>query len=208
MVKKLILASVSVGRRELLEEAGFEFEVRVAPEGAEESALEAARLAGALPEALAAAAARGKAEAVAATAARGEVILAADTLVRAVDGSVLGKGSNAEESKAILRKLSGTTHHVISGVTIIAVGGDERHDWVHSSAVHLAKMSTEEIDAYVDSGRSVGASGGYRIQRGGNDRYLTVESGSISNVVGLPMEEIIPLLARLGVEPGKGRRSC
>jgi nucleoside triphosphate pyrophosphatase len=201
MNRRLILASASQGRRELLEEAGYAFEVRVAPEGAEESALEAARAEGALPEALAAAAARGKAEAVAARAADGEVILAADTLVRAVDGTVLGKGANPEESKAILRKLSGTTHHVISGVTIIAVGSDQRHDWVHSSAVHLAKMSAEEIDAYVGSGRSVGASGGYRIQRRGTDPYLSVESGSISNVVGLPMEEIIPVLARLGVEP-------
>ncbi len=199
--RKLILASASQGRRELLEEAGFDFEVRVAPEGAEEAALEAAMEADAGPEELAQAAARGKAEAVASSAADGEVILAADTLVRAADGEVLGKGANDEESKAILGKLSGTTHHVISGVTIIAVGEDLRHDWVHSSAVHLAEMSEEEIDAYVDSGRSVGASGGYRIQRTGTDRYLTVESGTISNVVGLPMEEIIPILAGLEIRP-------
>lgn len=199
--RRLILASASQGRRELLEEAGLEFEVRVAPPGAEEAALEAAMKAGAAPEALAQAAARGKAEAVARSAAAGEVVLAADTLVRATDGEVLGKGSNAEESRAILRKLSGTTHHVISGVTVIVAGTGERHDWVHSSAVHLAEMSEAEIEAYVGSGRSVGASGGYRIQRKGTDRYLTVVSGSLSNVVGLPMEEIIPLLARMGVEP-------
>jgi septum formation protein len=197
---KLVLASASQGRRELLEEAGFEFEVRVAPAGAEEAALDAARARGAGPEELSRAAAVGKAEAVAAAAAEDEVVLAADTLVRAADGEVLGKGSDAEESKAILRKLSGTLHHVISGVAIL--GGGKRFELVHSSAVRLAEMSEKQIEAYVDSGRSVGASGGYRIQRRGTDRYLTVVSGSLSNVVGLPMEEIIPLLARMGVEPG------
>jgi septum formation protein len=199
--KKLVLASASQGRRELLEEAGYDFEVRVAPAGAEEAALEDAGARAVGAEDLALAAARAKADAVAADAAEDEVVLAADTLVRAADGTVLGKGADREESKAILRKLSGTLHHVISGVAVVALGSGARHELVRSSAVRLAPMSEEEIDAYVDSGRSVGASGGYRIQRDGRDRYLQVVDGGLSNVVGLPMEEIIPLLARLGVAP-------
>ena len=199
MVRHLILASASQGRRELLEEAGYAFEVRVAAADVEEAAVSGAVARGAGPEELALTAARAKAEAVAAQAGAEAVVVAADTVVRAADGEVLGKGGTAGESAAILRKLAGTVHQVISGAVIL--GGGRRFELVHSTAVELRPMSDEEIGEYVGSGRSVGASGGYRIQRRGTDRYLRLVSGSLSNVVGLPMEEIIPILAGLGVEP-------
>jgi septum formation protein len=197
--RKLVLASASQGRRELLEEAGFDFEVRVAPGGVEERATAGAVARGAGAEELALSAARAKAEAVAAAAAPDEVVLAGDTVVRSARGEILGKGDDREASRAILRKLSGTVHQVISAAAVAC--GAERFEVVRSTDVELRAMTEAEIDAYVASGRSVGASGGYRIQRRGGDPFLRVASGSVSNVVGLPMEEIIPVLARLGVEP-------
>ncbi|MHC4914146.1 MAG: Maf family nucleotide pyrophosphatase [Planctomycetota bacterium] len=198
MKRRLILASASAGRRELLEEAGYSFEVLVAEPGVEEAAVAEAAGRGAGAEELALAAARAKAEAVSAEMGEEAVVVAADTVVRAADGEILGKGENAEESAAILRKLAGTVHQVISGAVVI--GGGKRFELVHSTSVELRPMSDAEIAAYVGSGRSVGASGGYRIQRRGTDRYLRIVGGSLSNVVGLPMEEIIPILAGMGVE--------
>ena len=144
--RRLVLASASQGRRELLEEAGFEFEIRVAPEGAEEAALEAAAKNGAGPEELGQAAAGGKAEAVAATASPGEVIVAADTLVRAVDGEVLGKGSNAEESKAILfisselPELFGITDRILVMRRGRLVGNLTTSDTTQEEVMHLAAV--------------------------------------------------------------------
>jgi septum formation protein len=197
---RLILASASAGRRELLAEAGFVFEVCPVPAEVEEAALAAARARGASAEELALAAARAKAGAAVTAAGPGSVVLAADTLVRAADGTVLGKGNDAAGSAAILRQLAGTLHRVISGVALLAPG-PVRHEFVSISEVRMAPMTDGEIADYVGSGRSVGASGGYRIQRDGPDRWLRVESGSVSNVVGLPLEEIMPLLAALGVRP-------
>jgi septum formation protein len=205
--RRLVLASASTGRRELLEEAGYDFEVRVAPPGVEEAALEAARAAGASAGELALAAARAKAGAVAGQLpdGAGAVVLAADTLVLAADGTVLGKADDPAGSAAILRRLTGTLHRVISGAVLICPGA-ERRELVAVSEVRMAAMSAAQIEAYVRSGRSVGASGGYRIQREGTDPYLRVVGGGVSNVVGLPMEEIIPILSGWGVRPVRKAR--
>ncbi len=202
MTARLILASASPARAELLKAAGFEFEVRAAPADVETAALAAARARGAAPEELALAAAKAKASAVAATAPAGAVVLGADTLVSTADGRVLGKGRDPAESCAILAALAGTRHRVISGVVLLAGGGDDAaYELVASSEVEMALMSAGEIDAYVASGGALGAAGAYRIQRRETDRYVRLVSGSFSNVVGLPLEEIIPALAELGVLP-------
>ncbi len=199
MSARLILASASPARAELLDRAGFEFEVRPAPAGVEAAALAEARAGGAAAGELALAAARAKAGAVAAAAPAGTVVLGADTLVRAADGRILGKGGDPAGSRAILAALAGTRHQVISGVVILKAGA--RRELVSVSEVEMAAMSTEEIDAYVASGGALGAAGAYRIQRQGADRYVRLLSGSFSNVVGLPVEEIIPALAELGILP-------
>jgi nucleoside triphosphate pyrophosphatase len=195
----LILASASSGRRELLEEAGLAFSVQVAGQGVEDLALKQAASLGFKAGGLALAAALAKGRDVAGRASEENVILAADTIVLADDGTVLGKGANDDESKAILRKLAGTRHQVISGAVLIAAG--VQHEIIASTTIQLKPMSEEEIDSYVASGRSRGASGGYRIQRDGTDAYLSIVEGSLSNVVGLPMEKIMPLLADSGIKP-------
>jgi septum formation protein len=199
---RLILASASPARAALLRAAGLEFEVAVAPDAVETAALESARAAGASPEELVLAAARAKAGAVAEISpGRDAVILAADTVVVAADGGVVGKGRDDAESAAILRRLAGSRHRVLTGAIILEVSSGRVRELLASTAVEMAAMSDAEVAAYVASGAASGAAGAYRIQEGGTDRFVRVVSGSFSNVVGLPVEEIIRELAAVGVGP-------
>ncbi|HOX07432.1 MAG TPA: Maf family protein [Planctomycetota bacterium] len=205
---RLILASASGARAALLRGAGLPFEVVVAPGAAEEAAVEGALASGASPEDLVLAAARAKAGAVAAEtglAGRGPlVVLAADTVVSAADGGIVGKGRDEADSAAILRRLAGSRHRVITGVVLMALPSGRRREFVSSSVVEMAAMTDAEISAYVASGAASGAAGAYRIQEDGTDRFARVAAGSFSNVVGLPVEEIIPELAAMGVRPAAG----
>ena len=179
----------------------FASQVRPAPDGAESAALEG--VAADVHEKVMAAA-RAKAGAVAAGLDFAAVVLGADTLVETADGRVLGKGGSEAESRDILRALAGTRHRVVTGVVLIAVPGGGRHELAVVSDVEMTPMSEAQIDAYVFSGGATGAAGAYRVQREGTDRYVRVASGSFSNVVGLPMEEIIPALVEMGIGPAVG----
>jgi septum formation protein len=199
---RLVLASASAARAELLAAAGFSFEVRIAPADAELAALEAARRRGGSPEELVLAAARAKAEAVAAALAQGPaVVLAADTVAVTARGEILGKGRDQREAAAILAKLAGTRHRVLTGVVALAVPGGRRRELVAGTELAMSPMSAAQIAVYVASGAACGAAGAYRIQEGGADRLVRVVSGSLSNVVGLPVEEIIPVLAGFAILP-------
>lgn len=207
MRPRLVLASASPARAELLREAGFEFEARCAPEAVERAAVEAEIRRGRCgPGELSLAAARAKAAAVAAGTTAPAVVLGADTVTVSAGGRLLGKGADAAGEARILAELAGTRHRVITGVVLLAVPGKTRRELVAESAVELAALSAAEIAAYVASGSARSAAGAYRIQRGGAERWARVVAGSFSNVVGLPMEAIIPLLAELGVRPAKSKK--
>ena len=128
-------------------------------------------------------------------------VLAADTLVVAADGGVLGKPASASEALAMLRRLSGTTHRVITGVTCLA---RRRSDPARSAAavtrVTMRPLRDEEARAYAASGEPFGKAGAYAIQEKG-DRFVTRVEGSWSNVVGLPLEIVGPMLREAGVLP-------
>jgi len=204
---RLILASASPARAALLRSAGLDFEVAVAPDSAEAGALAAAQGTGASPEELVLAAARAKAEAVAGTLdGRERVILAADTVVVAADGGIVGKGRDDAESAAILRRLSGSRHRVLTGAVVLDMPSGRRRELTASTTVEMAPMSDAEIAAYVAAGSAADAAGAYRIQEDGTDRFVRVASGSFSNVVGLPVEEIIRELAAVGVHPAADRK--
>jgi septum formation protein len=206
---RLVLASASEARAALLRRAGFDFEVRPAPEAVEAQALAAVRARGGSPEEQALAAARAKAEAVAAerkrAPGRADVVLAADTLVVSARGEILGKGRDRREAAEILAKLAGTRHRVLTGVAVAETPGSRRRELVACSGVELSPMGAAEIAAYVASGAACGAAGAYRIQENGTDRYVRVVSGSFSNVVGLPVEEIIAVLAEFSILPAESR---
>jgi septum formation protein len=179
---QLILASQSPRRRELLATAGFSFTVRV-------SAVEEVRAPGESPDGYAQRLAREKAEAVWRTTRQesGTVVLGADTIVvlsGALGGTVLEKPRDAQDARAMLRKLSGRDHTVITAICLRHAQGAESAS--ESTRVWFAKLSAGEIDAYVASGEPMDKAGAYGIQ-GLASKFIDRIDGSYTNVVGLPL---------------------
>ena len=189
---QLILASASPRRRQLLEEAGYEFVVH--PADVDETVAP-----GVYPPDFAQKLAVAKAETVAKQFPE-DVILAADTIVTFGD-QILGKPANADEARRMLAFLSRTTHIVITGVCVIRKSGDMVQATRVMSGVRMANLTPEQIDAYVASGDWQGKAGGYGIQD--NDPFVTRTCGSHTNIVGLPMEVVRRLLAAAGIYPVK-----
>jgi septum formation protein len=191
---RVTLASQSPRRRELLEGLGFELEVR--PANADESVHrdEGARD-------YVRRVAREKARAVA-----GEVVLAADTAV-VLDGEVLQKPADDEDARRMLRALSGRAHEVLTGVCV-RVAGDgaptEREVLV-ASEVELAPLDAARIDWYVATGEPADKAGAYAVQ-GLAGAFVRAVRGSVTNVVGLPLDETLTLLAAAGVPMPWARR--
>ncbi len=177
----VILASTSERRRRLMEEAGYDFEVR-APGLAEDDL----RAAG--PRALAESLAYAKARAAAERLDRG-LVVGADTIV-ALGGDVLGKPADEADARRILGRLSGSTHEVITGLCVLNARRGERLIGADVTRVTLKRLTAGELDDYVRSGEGLGKAGAYAIQENG-DRFVARLDGSFTNVVGLPM----PMLA-------------
>jgi septum formation protein len=189
--RALILASASPRRSELLRLAGLTFTTR--PVGLDETALP-----GEEPAALAARLARAKAAALPAPA-EPALILGADTVV-ILAGRVLGKPADATEARVMLRLLAGRTHEVITAVAARATP-EETFTLEHAtSRVRFTPMTDEEIDWYGATGEGLDKAGGYAVQgRGG--LFVAALEGSYTNVIGLPMEQVVPMLRRHGFRP-------
>jgi nucleoside triphosphate pyrophosphatase len=189
MPPRLVLASQSPRRRELLEQMGLAFEVR--PAHADETVLP-----GEAPRAYVLRVARAKARAV-----EGDLVLAADTAVVLGD-EVLGKPEGPDDARRMLRALSGTRHAVLTAVclrrTSGAAGAGVELEAVVRTAVTFAPLSAAQIDWYVRTGEPLDKAGAYAIQGAGGAFVLAVE-GSVSNVVGLPLAETAALLAQAGL---------
>jgi septum formation protein len=137
---------------------------------------------------------------LAAAKAQGEgVVLAADTLVH-IDNEILGKPVDAEEALAMLLRLSGRTHRVTTGVFLGRPG--EAEPFCVSTEVVFRELGAAEIQRYVDSGEPMDKAGAYGIQ-GGAAGFVSRIQGSYTNVVGLPLAEVVTGLARWGIAPGK-----
>lgn len=173
---KLVLASASPRRREILENLGFAFTVR--PSNAEEIIGE-----NQTPSETVESLAFQKAQSVAKTAADGEIVLGADTVV-VYDGKILGKPHDRRDAENMLHLLSGKTHEVYTGVCLADRNG-VLNSFSACTKVTFYPLSDEEIARYVDSGEPMDKAGSYGIQ--GKGCYL-VEGidGDYFNVVGLP----------------------
>lgn len=125
----------------------------------------------------------------------GAVVLSADTEV-ILDGEVFGKPADAADAAAMLRRLSGRTHEVLSVVTVAAAGREMQVE--SRSEVTFAPLAEADIAAYVASGEPMGKAGAYAIQ-GQGERFVAHLSGSHSGVMGLPMHETWTLLREFGV---------
>ncbi|RMG44765.1 MAG: septum formation protein Maf [Acidobacteria bacterium] len=178
-VPPLVLASRSPRRRELLRRVGLTF--RTASVSVDENLR---------PRESGRAAARRLARAKAlAAAARwpGCDVLAADTLVL-VDGSVLGKPAGREEARRMLRALSGRWHRVVTGVTLLTAEG-HLHEGLACSRVRFARLTRAEIDGYTATAEPYDKAGAYAIQ-GAAAWFVAEVRGSVSNVIGLPLEVV------------------
>jgi septum formation protein len=125
----------------------------------------------------------------------GSVVLGADTEVVLGD-EVFGKPRDDRDAAAMLRRLSGRTHEVISAVSLVSAGREAQA--VSLSQVTFAELSDDRIAAYVATGEPMGKAGAYAIQ-GGAEAFITHLSGSHSGVMGLPMYETARLLAGFGI---------
>lgn len=180
----LVLASRSPRRIELLREAGFEFEV-LSPEVDEVHEAEMA------PGELTELNARRKAMA-AAVQRPGAVVVGADTLVY-LNGRPLGKPETPEEAQAMLRQLSGRTHHVCTGVHVAWEGGRQGKGLHVLSKVRFKELSDEQIRAYHALVNPFDKAGAYGIQEHG-EMIIEGHEGSWTNIMGLPMEVLTPFL--------------
>ena len=182
---KLVLASRSPRRRELLAEAGYDFEV-VVPDEAAECGICSRET----PEQLVTRLARQKAADVAARIAAG-LILACDTVVEC-GGRILGKPADEEDSRRMLQLLSGREHRVLSGLCLWNVPGGNPLVRVAVTRLRMDRLSAMEIDDYLASGLWEGKAGAFGFQ----DRlgWIHVVEGSQTNVVGLPMELLAEML--------------
>jgi septum formation protein len=180
MKPRLILASASPRRRQLLREADYEFEVD--PSGIDEPD----PIAEMSPWAYAAHLAWRKAAEVARRRSTG-LILGVDTIC-VVDGQILNKPLDRDDAERMIRLQEGHDTHVISGICLYRA---DRHEWlgaVEVSVVHMKALTDSERQLYLDSERWEGKSGGYGVQD--EDPFVTVTRGSFSNVVGLPIERL------------------
>ncbi len=184
----LVLASASPRRSELLARAGVVFEV--VPSPAEE--IHDAEL---RPDVLCEINASIKAEAVALVR-PDAVVIGADTLVF-IDGMPLGKPMDLGEARAMLRRLSGRTHQVCTGVCVIDPGGRKRifHDLTE---VTFRELDDGAIDDYLSRVNPLDKAGGYGIQEYG-ERLIVEIRGSFENVMGLPVDKVIEVLGENGL---------
>lgn len=192
METRLVLASQSPRRRELLAALGIAIDVR--PAGADEAVLP-----GEPAHEYVLRVAREKARAV-----PGPIVLGADTAV-VLRGEVLGKPADEADARRMLRSLAGSDHEVLTGVCVrrSEPSPPAEESLVVSTTVRFAPMTDAEIDWYVATGEPLDKAGAYAIQGAGGAFVLGV-TGSVSNVVGLPLAETARLLRRAGlsIPPG------
>lgn len=188
---RLILASASPRRAEILAAAGIPFDVRA-------SHIDESRLAGESPEGMVERLARAKAEAVAREVHFSEpsIILGADTVV-VVDQEILGKPGDAATACEMLVKLRGREHRVITGFALLRMQDKKIRSGYESTRVWFSEMTDAEVDAYVATNEPLDKAGAYAIQ-GIAGRYIPRIEGCYFNVVGLPIARVWQTLKELG----------
>lgn len=193
LLPKVVLASASPRRLELLRQAGIEPEVRAAdidetPQPGEDPIDYARRMSAE------------KAAAVVAATGAARPIVAADTIVVVPDGEprILGKPASPDEARVMLTRLAGRTHEVVTAYTLL-YKGSERGRAVQT-AVTFRALSPAELEGYVGSREWEGKAGGYAVQ-GLAAAFVRSVRGSYTNVVGLPLCEVLEDLDALGALP-------
>ena len=185
--KRLILASGSPRRRELLKKMGYEFEI-CAPDVDEHVTGHASDIVFTLAQRKARAAAEHYSEGV---------IIASDTLV-SLDGAPLGKPEDAADAHRMLSALSGREHEVFTGVCVLDAATGRSETRSVRTGVTFRALTDGEIDAYISTGEPMDKAGAYAIQ-GGAAPFVEKLDGEFENVVGFPVVEVRELLAHFGM---------
>ncbi len=179
----LILASSSPRRREILENAGYKFEIR--PADIDESVPN-----GISPEDAVKMIASKKAYAVRDNCSSNDVILGADTVV-CIDGEIIGKPASAEDARNTLKRLSGNTHAVLTGYCLIK--GEKTVSGVEKTEVTFRELTDFEIDEYVASGEPMDKAGSYGLQ-GKGGLFASGINGDYNNIIGLPISTVSKII--------------
>ena len=182
---KIILASSSPRRQELLRSAGFDFEVRPSQVKEELGT-------GEVPETFVRRVAREKALNVAASATPGSLVLGADTVV-VIHNQVLGKPLGRYDAERMLRLLSGLTHRVVTGLCLVRAPDSIQAIKHETTSVTFRELDDDEIRSYLQSGEPMDKAGAYAIQ-GLASRFISRISGCYFNVVGLPIPLVYEIL--------------
>ncbi len=188
---RVVLASASPRRREILTQLGITFDVEV-------RSVDEELLPGEDPSAYVLRLSEAKAHAVAAELGQAEsvVVIGADTTV-VVDGEVLGKPTDVAESEQMLRKLVGRSHGVHTGVSVVVHPAGAVHRALATTSVRFRAFSEQTLRGYAASREGLDKAGSYGIQGLGAGLVEAIE-GSYTNVVGLPAAETLALLERAG----------
>jgi septum formation protein len=186
---KLILASASPRRAQILRDAGISFSVL-------SSAVDETPYANESPQQMVQRLADAKAELVAARAVGPAILIAADTVV-VLDGQILGKPRSTDDARRMLELFSGRTHSVVTGVTVLRLPDMERRQFVETTLVTFAPLSPDEISRYLSTEEPYDKAGAYAIQ-GYAGRYIPRIEGCYFNVVGLPLARLTATLQELG----------
>jgi septum formation protein len=189
---RLILASSSPRRAEILKNAGLDFTVL-------SSAVDETSYPGESPQALVQRLAFAKADLVAARAVGPAIVIAADTIV-VLDDKILGKPRSTEDARHMLQQLSGRTHFVLTGVALVRLPDAEHRQLIESTLVHFRPITGQELSAYLDTEEPYDKAGAYAIQ-GLAGRYIPRIEGCYFNVVGLPLSRVLTELQSLGWSP-------
>ena len=196
---KFILASASPRRARILTDAGISFDV-CAPK------IDESRQPGEQVTAMALRVAKAKARAAIEQLALTQpadpptIFIGADTIVE-LDGDALGKPVSAEAARAMLRRLSGRGHRVMTGVAILRMPDGRTECEVETTDVRITELEPREIEWYVATGEPLDKAGGYAIQ-GLGGRFIERIEGCYFNVVGLPLNRVCRILKELGWRPG------
>ena len=186
---KLILASSSTRRAQILRDAGISFSVL-------SSAVDETPYGNESPQQMVQRLADAKADLVAARAVGPAILIAADTVV-VLDGQILGKPRSTDDARRMLEFFSGRTHSVVTGVTLIRLPEMERRQFIESTLVTFMPLSPDEISRYLSTDEPYDKAGAYAIQ-GHAGRYISRIEGCYFNVVGLPLARLVAALQERG----------
>lgn len=187
---EIVLASSSPRRKDILESVGLEFSV-ISPE------VDETPLSGEPPEDYAQRLSAEKALWVSGGCAEDTIVIGADTVV-VLDNDILGKPSDENDARAMLQKISGREHRVITAFSVVRAHSELLHSEIVETLVTVKNLAAPEIEGYIMTGEPMDKAGAYGIQ--GVGAFMVKEiTGSYTNVVGLPLPELLEVLKSQGL---------